>query len=159
MSTKPSDFDLDADFVRKLGELMKETDLSELEFSVGEKAIRMVRPTQQAFTPVATPLPVAAAPQAAPLAAPQAPAPVLDPTKQPGCITSPMVGTVYLAPEPTAAPFVKVGDSVKEGQTLLIIEAMKVMNPIHAAKSGIVKEIIVIDSSPVEFGEALILIE
>ena len=172
MTKKTSDFDLDAEFVRTMGEMMKETDLSELEFSVGDKAIRLYRGTPQSAMPQAPMMmPQMMAPQmmapAAP-AAPAAPTPAAapapavagsDPAKHPGCVTSPMVGTVYLAPEPNVANFVKVGDAVKEGQTLLIIEAMKVMNPIPAAKSGIVKEIIVSNASPVEFGEALVIID
>ena len=84
---------------------------------------------------------------------------VADPAKHPGAVTSPMVGTAYLAPEPGAAPFVKVGDRVNKGQTVLIIEAMKVMNPIQAPVAGTVKDILIADGQPVEFGEAMLIIQ
>jgi len=101
---------------------------------------------------VAAPLPVAAAP------APAATAPT-SLTGHPGAVTSPMVGTAYVAAEPGSPPFVKVGDTVKAGQTLLIIEAMKVMNPIKAPKAGRVSQVLVADAQPVEFGEVLMVIE
>ena len=168
MTKKTSDFDLDAEFVRTMGELMKETDLSELEFSVGDKAIRLCRGLHQPIlthptmmAPAAVPVDTPPATEPASVVTPHTATPStgFDPTKHPGCVTSPMVGTAYLAPEPNAANFIKVNESVKEGQTLLVIEAMKVMNPIHAPKSGIVKDIIVTNASPVEFGEALVIIE
>ena len=88
-----------------------------------------------------------------------APAPAADPAQHPDAITSPMVGTAYVAPEPGAATFVSVGDSVKEGQTLLIIEAMKVMNQIPSPRAGKVTQILVEDGQPVEYGEPLLIIE
>jgi acetyl-CoA carboxylase biotin carboxyl carrier protein len=102
-----------------------------------------------------------AAPPPAPAAAPAAPAPapVADLRQHPGAVTSPMVGTIYLAPDPDSAPFVKEGDSVSEGQTLMIVEAMKTFNPIPAPRAGVVKRILVADRQPVEFGEALALVE
>ena len=145
-------FDIDGDLVRKLADLLRETGLSEIEFAEGEKRIRVTRPT--AAQTVAVHAPVAAA--AAPVAAA---APAAKPANHPGAVTSPMVGTAYAAPEPGSAPFVRVGDTVKAGQTVLIIEAMKVMNPIKAPRGGTVVEILVSDSQPVEFGEVLMIIE
>ena len=151
-------FELDAEFVRKMAELLTETGLTEIEYSEGEKRIRLTKAAPQiaqamyAAPAALAPAPVAAAP------APAAPAAV-SPAQHPGALKSPMVGTAYHAPEPGASPFVKVGDSVKAGQTLLIIEAMKVMNPIKAPKSGTITQILVNDAQPVEFGEPLMIIE
>ncbi|TWB64250.1 acetyl-CoA carboxylase biotin carboxyl carrier protein [Nitrospirillum viridazoti] len=147
-------FELDSEFVRKLAELLGETGLTEIEYAEGEKRIRLSRAAPAAMAPVA----VAAAPvaAAAPAAAPVAAVP---PAQHPGAVKSPMVGTAYLAPEPGAGTFVKVGDAVKVGQTLLIIEAMKVMNPIKATKAGTVTQIQVGDAQPVEYGEVLLIIE
>ena len=140
-------FDLNPDFVRKLAVLLKETGLTEIEYAEGDKRIRCVAATSvQVAAPL--PAPVLAAP--VPVSKPEAPS--VPP------VASPMVGTVYLAPEPGAAPFVKVGDKVKQGDPLLIIEAMKVMNPIKAPKGGVVTDIFVNDASPVEFGESLMTI-
>ncbi len=146
-------FDIDGDLVRKLAELLRETGLSEIEFAEGEKRIRVTRPT--APQAVAVHAPVAAAP--APVAAAAAPAARLG--NHPGAVTSPMVGTAYLAAEPGGTPFVRPGDVVKAGQTVLIIEAMKVMNPIKAPRGGTVTEVMVSDAQPVEFGEVLLIIE
>ncbi|WP_448207635.1 acetyl-CoA carboxylase biotin carboxyl carrier protein [Azospirillum sp. sgz302134] len=145
-------FDIDGDLVRKLADLLRETGLSEIEFAEGEKRIRVTRPTAAQAVVHA---PVAAAPAPAPAAAPAAGKPV----SHPGAVTSPMVGTAYAAPEPGAPPFVRVGDTVKAGQTVLIIEAMKVMNPIKAPRGGTVTEVLISDSQPVEFGEVLMIIE
>lgn len=145
-------FDVDAEMIRKLATLLTETDLNEIEYAEGERRIRLTRAVP-VTAPVAQ-LPVMAAP--APQTAPTAPAAA---AVAGNTITSPMVGTVYLAPEPGAASFVKVGDRVKAGDTLLIIEAMKVMNPIKANVAGVVREILVADASPVEFGEGLLVIE
>lgn len=149
-----SNFELDMKFVRSLAELLKETGLTEIEYAEGDKRIRCVGPqpvVQVAAAPVAlaaaAPLAVAAVPQ-------EAAAPTINGTPVP----SPMVGTVYLAPEPGAPTFVKVGDKVKQGDTLLIIEAMKVMNPIKSPTSGTITDILVGDAKPVEFGETLIVI-
>lgn len=146
-------FDIDGDLIRKLAGLLDDTGLTEIEFSEGERRIRVTR-TPAAVQAVAAPAPIPAA--AAPAAAAPAPAAGGVPA---GAVTSPMVGTVYLAAEPGAAPFVKVGDSVAEGQTLLIVEAMKVMNPIRAPRGGTVRQILVADAQPVEFGEALLIID
>lgn len=148
-------FDIDSEFVRKMAELLTETGLTEIEYAEGEKRIRLSRQQPQTATYAAAP--VAAAPAVAAAAPVAATAPSA--AQHPGAVKSPMVGTSYVASEPGAAPFVKVGDSVKAGQTLLIIEAMKVMNPIKAPKAGTVTQILVDDAQPVEFGEVLMVIE
>jgi acetyl-CoA carboxylase biotin carboxyl carrier protein len=151
MSEKTEKFDLDTAFVRKLAKLLEETGLSEIEYAVGDKKIRCAVTRGSVIHHTApAPTPVAAAPAPAPADA----KPVTNGTP----VTSPMVGTCYMASSPGAAPFVKVGDTVKQGDTLLIIEAMKVMNPIKAAKGGTITEILVADGKPVEFGETLIVI-
>lgn len=144
-----SKFDIDEALIRKLAQLLKETGLTEIEF---EKEGARVRVNAGGSGPAvfAAPAAVAAAP-AAPAAASDAPAA--------GAVSSPMVGTAYLSPEPNAASFVKVGDRVAKGQTILIIEAMKVMNPIPAPHAGTVTQILVQDGQPVEFGEPLVIIE
>lgn len=140
-------FDIDGDFIRKLADLLQETGLSEIEFQEGDKRLRISRPTvAQAFA-AAAPAPAQPSAEAAPAGPPA------------NALTSPMVGTAYLAPEPSAPPFVKVGDTVKEGQTVLIVEAMKVMNPIRAPRAGIISQVLVTDGQPVEFGEPLLVIE
>ena len=143
--------EVDAALIRKLADLLKETGLTEIEYENGVHRIRVNRAVggNNAVAPLA-PAPVVAAPVAAAAAAPEGP--------PAGAVTSPMVGTAYLASEPGASPFVKVGDRVRVGQTLLIIEAMKVMNPIAAAHDGTVSEILVSDGRPVEFGEVLMIV-
>jgi len=156
----------DVAFIQALAELLNKNDLTEIAVvrEYGEDDSLEVRVVKQA-TVVAAPAPVYAAPAmaapvaAAPLAAPAAAATESDPAAHPGAVTSPMVGTVYLAPEPGASAFVKVGDTVKEGQTLLIVEAMKTMNHIPAPKSGTVKRILVDDGTPVEYGTPLMIVE
>ena len=145
---------VDQDLIRELAALLKETDLSEIEIETEELKLRVARQTQQITVPVA------AAPAApAPAASAGAPAAKSSEGGIPaGAVTSPMVGTTYLAPEPGAAAFVQVGTKVSEGQTLLIIEAMKTMNHIPAPRSGTVTEILVEDGQPVEFGEPLLVI-
>lgn len=149
-----SKFDLDAALVRKLAKLLEETGLGEIEYADGGKKIRCAMPSQgMASMPM---LAAAAPPPPTPSAATQpAPAPAA-PVGTP--VPSPMVGTAYLASSPGAAPFVKPGDKVKQGDTLLIIEAMKVMNPIKAPCAGTVGEILVRNEQPVEFGETLMVI-
>ncbi len=142
-----SPFDLDMTFVRSLADMLKETGLSEIEYAEGDRRIRCVA----ACAPVH-----AVAPLAAPPVTPEAPAAKATPDG--GTVTAPMVGTAYLAPEPGAAPFIKAGDRVSAGDTLLIIEAMKVMNPIKAPRAGTVAQILVSDAQPVEFGEPLVVI-
>lgn len=160
-------FGLNTDQVRQLALLLQETGLTEIEYAEGDRRIRLTRGLPAAAVPVASsaaPAVAAAAAHAATLAATSAtpaPEPVAPASLQahPGAVKSPMVGTAYVAPEPGAAPFVKVGDSIKAGQTVLIIEAMKVMNPIKAPKAGTVTHLMVTDAQPVEYGEVLLVIE
>ena len=141
--------------VRELTNILEDAGLVELEYNTENVSIRLSRAAAMA-APVAA-APVAAAPAAAPAAPAAAPAEAeIDLTN---AITSPMVGTVYLSPEPGADAFIGEGDSVKAGQTLLIVEAMKVMNPITAPKAGTVRSILVGDAQPVEFGEPLVIID
>lgn len=145
---------VDTDLVRQLAELLDATQLTEIEVQDGERRIKVARQVQAvAAAHVAMP---AAAPQ--PVAAPAAPAaaPAADAAN---AIRSPMVGTAYLAPEPGAANFVSIGDKVKAGDTLLIIEAMKVMNPITAPAAGTVRDILIANGNPVEFDQPLIIVE
>ncbi len=144
-------FDVSEDLVRKLAGLLEETGLNEIEYEAEDRRIRVSRAGAVAPLAAAAPPPaVAPAPAVAPDSADALP---------PGAVTSPMVGTVYVASEPGAPPFVKVGDSVSEGQTLLIIEAMKVMNPLASPRAGKVTQILVSDGEPVEFGALLLVIE
>jgi len=145
-----SKFDVDDALVRKLAKLLQETGLTEIEYENSGQRIRVNSSS------TATSI-VAAAPAAAPVAAAAAPAAKSD-APAAGTLNSPMVGTAYLSPEPGAAAFVKVGDRVSKGQTVLIIEAMKVMNPIQAPAAGTVSAIHVQDGQPVEFGEPLLVI-
>ena len=148
---------LDTGLVRELAAILREADLGEVEVEHEGLRIRVSKPAApvvQAAMAAPAAAPVAAAPAAAPIAdAPAAPA------ASDKAIKSPMVGTVYLSPEPGAKQFVAVGDKVKKGDTVLLVEAMKTFNPVEADKAGVVKEIYVSDSQPVEYGEALILIE
>jgi len=155
----------DVAFIEALARLLKENDLTDLEVKreYGEDdslTVRVSRAGPQVVhvaPPAALPAPAVQAPAAAPAAAP-APA-ADDPAQHPGAVTSPMVGTVYLQPEPGAPPFVSVGATVAEGQTILIIEAMKTMNQIPAPRAGTVKRILVTDGAPVEYGAPLMIIE
>jgi acetyl-CoA carboxylase biotin carboxyl carrier protein len=166
--TKKTPHDSDVSFIQALAELLRENDLTELQVKreYGENDALNVRVSRQQPAPImsqfAAPAPVAG-PAASAAATPVAPAPAADasadPASLPGAVTSPMVGTVYMSPEPDAPAFVKVGDTVSEGDTLLIIEAMKTMNHIPAPKSGTVKRIVVGDGAPVEFGAPLMIVE
>jgi acetyl-CoA carboxylase biotin carboxyl carrier protein len=152
-ATDGSGMRVEIDLVRQLASLLDETNLTEIEVHDGERAIRVARGT---VAPAAAAAPVAAAAPAA--AAPAAPAaPTL--ADHPGTVKSPMVGTAYLSPEPGAANYVSEGATVKEGDTLLIVEAMKVMNPIVAPKAGRVKAILVSNEQPVEYDQPLVIIE
>ena len=142
-------FSIDDALVRKLAGLLDETRLTEIEYAWGEHRIRVTRQVSSVHA-------VAAAPPAAAVAGPAA---VEDLAKHPGAVTSPMVGTAYLAPQPGAAPFIRVGDQVSTGQPLLIVEAMKVMNQIRSTKAGRVARILVEDTAPVEFGQPLVILE
>jgi acetyl-CoA carboxylase biotin carboxyl carrier protein len=147
---------IDTDYVAQLAELLQRTGLTEIEISEGDARVRVVKkPAPVVEVPLAS-RPAAAAPLAveadvAPTSAPD--------SAHPGTVSSPMVGTVYLYPEPGADPFVGPGQTVNEGQTLLIIEAMKVMNQIRAPRSGRIGRVFVENATPVEFGEPLLVIE
>lgn len=147
---------VDVKLVRQLAELLDETKLSEIEVEDGGRKIRVAR-TMTAITAPAQALAAPAAAAAAPLA-PAVAAPV-PPADHPGTIKSPMVGTAYLAPSPEADPFVSIGSSVAEGDTLIIVEAMKVMNPILAPRAGKVTQILVSAGQPVEFDQPLVIVE
>jgi acetyl-CoA carboxylase biotin carboxyl carrier protein len=150
---------IDTDLVKDLAAILTETDLTEIEIEQGELRIRVSRELMapsyvQATAPASMPAP---APSAQPAAAAEAPSDA--PAKRSGEeVPSPMVGTAYMAPAPGAAAFIEVGQTVKEGQTLLIIEAMKTMNQIPSPRAGKVVEILVEDSQPVEFGQPLVVI-
>lgn len=146
---------IDQDLIRELAALLKETDLSEIEVEQDALRIRVARGGSAASVQVAAPAPTPAAP--APKA--EADSSAADPSKNPGALKSPMVGTAYLAPAPGADDFVAVGSTVKAGQTVLIVEAMKTMNQIAAPKAGTVTAILVENEQPVEFGEPLLVIE
>ncbi len=153
--------DADVAFVRALAELLRENDLTELEVvrEFGPDNTLNVRVARQMESQIVTTMQTPApAPAGAPPAPEKAPTTPEDPAQHPGAVTSPMVGTAYLQPEPGAAPFVSIGDTVAEGQTLLIIEAMKTMNHIHAPRAGTVERILVEDGAPVEFGDPLMII-
>ena len=147
--------DIDGELVKKLAGLLDETRLTEIEYAVGEFRLRVTRTP----TPVQAVAPAGAAASAVLAAAPDAEAAETDPASHPGAVKSPMVGTVYLSPQPGAVPFVRVGDTVSVGQTLLIIEAMKVMNQIKAHKGGRVVRILAADSTPVEYGQVVMILE
>jgi len=153
----------DLALIRELADILRDTDLSEIEVERGDLKLRVSRQMAaqmvHAALPAATPAPVET--KSAPAAmAPETPAPeaAVDFSVHPGAVRAPMVGTAYLAPEPGATPFVKVGDTVNEGDTLLLIEAMKTFNPILAPQSGKVIEILVDDGAPIEFDETLLVI-
>jgi len=147
---------VDAGLVRQLAELLDDTRLTEIEVQDGDRRIRVVR--NVAIPTHAVPAPLAAAPvaAAAPAAAPSAAAPAGD---HPGTIKSPMVGTAYLSASPGAKAFVAVGDTVAAGDTLLIVEAMKVMNPITSPRAGKVTQLMVDNGQPVEFDQPLAIVE
>jgi len=147
---------VDVKLVRELAKMLDATNLTEIEVADGDRRIRVARKPAAQNAAYAQPV---MAPVAAPVAAPAAVAVEVAPAADiANAVKSPMVGTCYLSPEPEAAAFVKVGDSVKAGQTLLIVEAMKVMNPITAAAAGTVKAILVENGQPVEYDQPLIVI-
>ena len=143
--------DIDEDLIRRLSALLEETGLGEIEYAEGETRIRVARGGGRA-------VPV---PHAAPavMADPTAEAAVPVGANTEGAVIAPMVGTVYVSPEPGSAPFVRPGDTVEEGQTLLLIEAMKTFNPIRAPRAGRIARVLVSDAMPVEYGEALVILE
>ena len=151
----------DLKFVKELMGLLEESDLTEIDFQKGDLAISLSKSNPAAAVQhvMAAPAAMAAAPAAAapsqPVATKESPA---DAAAHPGAVKSPMVGTAYIRPSPDADAFVNVGDKVKEGDTVMLIEAMKTFNPIVAPKSGKIEQVLVDDASPVEFGEALFII-
>ncbi len=151
---------VDKKLIRDLAKILQDTGLAEVEWSEGDVKLRVSRGavSAAAYAPVA----YAPPPVAVPVAAAAAPAPAADAAPaaaHPGTVKSPMVGTIYVASEPGAAPFVKVGDTVKEGQTLVIVEAMKTMNPIPSPRAGKVTRILVENQQPVEFDQPLMIVE
>jgi acetyl-CoA carboxylase biotin carboxyl carrier protein len=152
---------VDTDLVRQLAELLNDSDLSEIEVQDGVRRIVVKRKLAGSYAAAPAPVP-------APAPAPPAPAPAAPLTaaqeetaaaNHPGAVKSPMVGTAFLSGEPGAPPFVSPGDTVSAGDTLLIVEAMKVMNPITATRAGTVKQVLVIDAQPVEYDQPLVIIE
>ena len=158
-SSKTASARSETKLVQELADILDKSGLAELEYETDAVAIRLSRVTGAA--PVVAPAPVVTAPSTTPASAPAPaePTAVANPADHQGAVTSPMVGTVYTAPEPGAADFVSEGDMVKAGQTLFIVEAMKVMNPITAPSAGKVTKILVQNAQPIEFGEALAIIE
>lgn len=156
----------DVEFIRALAELLRANDLTELEVrrdygedtSLNVRVTRVPPPLAPMPAMVAAPHPAAFHPALIAAETPAMAAPA-DPAQHPGAVTSPMVGTVYLQPEPGSEPFIRAGIQVSEGQTLLIIEAMKTMNQIPAPRSGTVTRILVADGTPVEYGAPLVIIE
>lgn len=152
---------VDTALIEKLAELLQRTGLTEIELSEGEARIRVAKqlaPIAANATLQAAPV-MAAAPAPPPPAAAETPAAGAADANHPGAVRAPMVGTVYLTPEPGADPFVSVGTEVSEGQTLLIVEAMKVMNPIRAPRSGRIASVMVTNGDPVEYDELLLIID
>ena len=154
MATKKTD-GVDQQLVRDLAGILNDTNLTEIEVELGDLKVRVSRQTQ-AVHAVAAPVMAPVAMNSTPVATVAAPA-VVDISKN--AVPSPMVGTAYLAPSPDAKPFIEVGTVVKEGQTLLIIEAMKTMNQIPAPRSGTVTAILIEDAQPVEYGMPLVVVE
>jgi acetyl-CoA carboxylase biotin carboxyl carrier protein len=152
MAKKP---DIDHDLIRELAKLLDETGLTEIEYEQGGSRVRVARQPAAVTATVAPARPAALPPE--PIAGVMAA--TGDPTKHPGVVTSPMVGTAYMAPEPGARPFVEIGSVVRAGETLMIIEAMKTMNQIPAPRAGTVIQILIEDGAPVEFGEPLMIVE
>ena len=157
----------DSQVIKDLAELLNATGLTEIEIESGGVRIKVARSGGRATTASAPALPPVETPVAAPAGAQASTeatassesAPAEDPASHPGAVKSPMVGTAYLSPEPGAAAFITVGDTVSEGQTLLIVEAMKTMNPITAPRAGKITQIIVQNEQPVEFDQPLVIIE
>jgi acetyl-CoA carboxylase biotin carboxyl carrier protein len=144
--------EIDKDRIRELAALLEETGLTEIEIEQAGMRVRVARQTHAAPSAHHV-VPAQVYPIQAPVSLPA------DPAKHPGVITSPMVGTAYLSPEPGAKPFIEVGSQVLAGQTLLIIEAMKTMNQIPAPRAGTVIQILIEDGRPVEFGEPMLIVE
>ena len=150
-------FDINSELVKKLADLLDETGLSEIEFESTGRRIRVARSIGGAVPAVTVASPASAA--ATPMSPVTSDAESSAEQRRGTPITSPMVGTIFLSPEPGAEPFIRVGDTISEGQTVMLIEAMKTYNPVRATKSGKVVQILVEDSTPVEFDEELLLVE
>ena len=158
--TEPTGMQVDTALVRELAELLDTTQLTEIEVTDGDRRIRVARKAAQVTGYAPAPAAAVTAPAPAATATAAAPAPDIDDVKShPGLVRSPIVGTAYLTPDPTSPPFIATGKAVKEGDTLLIIEAMKVMNPITAPRAGTVVRICVENEQPVEYDEPLVVIE
>jgi len=145
--------------LKKLIDLVQESGIAELEITEGEEKVKIVRGGQVEVSPSGAPAPAAAPGVTAPSAAQAPPTPESPPAPEGHVVKSPMVGTFYRAPSPDAEPFVEIGDTVKAGQTICIIEAMKLMNEIEADQDGVIKAILVENGQPVEYGEPLIVFE
>lgn len=156
------DLQFDPATIRELAQILRDSDLTEIELVDNDMRVKLVR--QVTVATMAMPVAAAPSPSAAPAAAaapapsPAAPAAEVD-ADHPGAVTSPMVGVAYLSPEPTSAPFVTIGSKVTQGQTLMLIEAMKTYNQIKAPRAGTVTRILVESGTPVEFGEPLMIVE
>jgi acetyl-CoA carboxylase biotin carboxyl carrier protein len=150
----PSMNKIDSKLVRQLASVLDETGLTEIEYELNGLRIRVARGTRDALVAAPSQGPVPSTAAAVPTTTPSS-----DPANHPGAIKAPMVGVAYLLPEPGAPPFVTIGNEVKVGQTIALIEAMKTFNPVKATKSGKVTSIIVENGSPVEYGEPLLIIE
>ena len=162
MADDKSPMRLDSDLVRELAELLSANELTEIEVEDGDRKIKVKREAApvMAYAPTPAAAPMATAPAAAAAApAAAAPAEVAAPAAPVDAVKSPMVGTAYLSPEPGAKAFIAVGQDVKAGDTLMIIEAMKVMNPITAPKGGKISQILIGDAQPVEFDQPLVVID
>lgn len=155
-SSKEIEEDLEA--IRAMAHVLKETGLTEIEIERGQARLRVAKTATTVAAQMAAP---AAMPAAVPESGGASPAPAAepDPANHPGAVTSPMVGTAYLSPSPEANPFVSEGASVKQGDTLMIVEAMKTMNEIKSPRSGTVKKILAADAEPVQFGDVLMIVE
>lgn len=152
--------EIKSDLVRQLADILDDTGLSEIEYDTGTLRIRVARQAKD----VAVAVPATAAPQPTPAPAAQAAdtakdSQLDDPASHPGAVKAPMVGVAYLAAEPDTPPYVKVGDKVTEGQTLMLIEAMKTFNPVRAPRTGTVAAVLVTDGQPIEFDQPLVVIE
>ena len=156
MSDKKFSFDIDQEAIQALAKVLKEADLTEIEYEDQGRRLRLTR-SNTIMAPAMVPSPVTQTLVTSTNNASETGS--INPKQHPGALKSPMVGTLYTSPEPGAAPFTSVGSRVNQGDTVFIIEAMKVMNPIKASTSGTVKEIFFKDASPVEYGDILLIIE
>ena len=147
-------FEIDEALIRRLALLLDETGLGEIEYSEGDRRIRVTGRTGTTYVAASATAPAAASGPEAPAEAPEAPEKGAE-----GAVLAPMVGTVYVSPEPGATPFVQPGDTVDAGDTLLLIEAMKTFNPVRAPRAGRVARVLISDAAPVEYGEVLMILE